>query len=274
MADPTHSDDTPQQQTRPWALVLGVSSGFGAATARELASTGFHIAGVHLDSRSHQPQLAALEEELQARGAQTLLFNANAAKAETRARVCEHLQGQLSATSPLRLLVHSLAFGALRPLIAESGEPTIDQRALEMTVDVMGHSLVYWCQDLLTAGLLGENARVIALTSAGSTTTWPCYGAVSAAKAALEAHCRQLARELAPRHITVNALLAGTCDTPALRKIPGHELLLEAALRRHPRQRLTAPQDVARAIVLLCRPEADWITGNTIRVDGGEMICG
>jgi NAD(P)-dependent dehydrogenase (short-subunit alcohol dehydrogenase family) len=100
----------------------------------------------------------------------------------------------------------------------------------------------------------------------------PNYGAVGAAKAALEAHCRQLAAELAKRGITVNALRGGVTDTPALRKIPGHDRILAGALDRNPSGRLTRPEDVAGAIVALSRPESYWITGNVINVDGGEEV--
>ena len=116
--------------------------------------------------------------------------------------------------------------------------------------------------------------RIFAMTSAGSRVIWKSYGAVSAAKCALESHCRQLAVELGPLGISVNALLAGVTDTPALRKIPGNEQMIQQALARHPRGRLTRPEDVAGAIAALSRPEAGWITGNTIFVDGAETITG
>ena len=97
---------------------------------------------------------------------------------------------------------------------------------------------------------------------------------VSAAKAILEAHIRQLALELAPAGITANAILAGVADTPALRLIPGHEKLMEIARLRNPNKRLTTPEDVARCIAALCHPATYWMTGNTIHVDGGENIVG
>jgi NAD(P)-dependent dehydrogenase (short-subunit alcohol dehydrogenase family) len=97
---------------------------------------------------------------------------------------------------------------------------------------------------------------------------------VSAAKAALEAHTRQLALELAPLGITVNTIRAGVTDTPALRKIPGSVEMIESAERRNPNRRLTTPEDVARALVVLADPDTHWITGNVIGVDGGEEIAG
>jgi len=70
----------------------------------------------------------------------------------------------------------------------------------------------------------------------------------------------------------VNALRAGVTDSPALRKIPGNERLLEGAALKNPARRLTTPQDVAGALVALCHPDAGWVTGNVINVDGGEEI--
>jgi len=102
---------------------------------------------------------------------------------------------------------------------------------LEMTLDVMAHSLVYWVQDLHARGLLGEGSHVFAMTSSGGTRVMPFYGAVSAAKAALESHVRQLALELGPAGVSVNAIRAGVTDTPASRKIPAAEYLFQEARR-------------------------------------------
>ena len=112
------------------------------------------------------------------------------------------------------------------------------------------------------------------MTSSGGDRVMPTYGAVSAAKAALESHCRQLALELAPRGITANAIRAGVTDTPALRKIPGAEHMIAEAAGQNPHGRLGTPEDVVRCMVALAVPETDWMTGNTIRVDGGEDFVG
>ncbi len=249
-----------------WALVLGASSGFGAATARELARAGFDIAGLHLDRRETLPLAEAVAQDVRGTGHEALFFNGNAADAGQRAVVIEGLRGK-----NVRVLFHSLAFGTLKPMV---GPNAATSKQIEMTADIMGHSLVYWARDLADGGLMGQGGRIFAMTSEGSTRAIPQYGPVSAAKAILEAHIRQLAVELAPRGITANALLAGTTDTPALRKIPGNEKLLEWSRARNPHGRLTTPEDVARAVSALVRPETAWITGNTIRVDGGEGIAG
>src|SRR5205823_6779962 len=107
-----------------------------------------------------------------------------------------------------------------------------------------------------------SGGRIYAMTSEGGGKAIPAYGPVSAAKAILEAHIRQLALELAPFGITANAILAGVTDTPALRKIPGSDKLVEMATARNPHHRLTRPVDVARCIAVLCNENTYWMTGN------------
>jgi NAD(P)-dependent dehydrogenase (short-subunit alcohol dehydrogenase family) len=137
----------------------------------------------------------------------------------------------------------------------------------------MAHSLAYWTQGVFARGLfLSPGGRIYAMTSSGGTRVWKTYGAVSAAKAALESHVRQLTLEVGPLGITVNAIMAGVTDTPALRKIPGSDRMIQMAQAKNPCGRLTVPQDVAHAIGLLAQPKAQWVTGNVICVDGGEFV--
>jgi enoyl-[acyl-carrier-protein] reductase (NADH) len=216
-----------------------------------------------------------IQQKIRALGRQAVYFNVNAADAEKRKEIVAEISKQLKESSPpgtVRVLFHSLAFGTLKPYVGKEPADAVDQKQMEMTVDVMGHSLVYWAQDLVTAGLMGEGGRIYAMTSAGGTRVIPTYGPVSAAKAVLESHIRQLAMELAPRGITANAIRAGVTDTPALRRIPGNDLLLEGARRKNPHKRLTTPADVAACVGVLCQPNTYWMTGNVIGVDGGEDI--
>jgi enoyl-[acyl-carrier-protein] reductase (NADH) len=168
--------------------------------------------------------------------------------------------------------MHSLAFGTLRPYVPPEREKAVSRAQMEMTLDVMAHSLVYWVQDLLYHDLLGPGSKVFAMTSAGSHRVFASYGPVGCAKAALEYHVKHLAVELSSRGIAVNAIQAGVTDTPALRKIPGHEEMLDFARSRNPGGRITAPADVARTISLIASDDSSWVTGNVIHVDGGEDL--
>lgn len=261
-----------QTTTPRWALVLGASSGFGAACARALAAAGYDIAGVHLDRKAGLEQVERIKNDITGRGRRALYFNVNAADEARRGEVLDALQADVSAHGgAVAVLMHSLAFGTLKAYI---GDDQLSKANIEMTLDVMAHSLVYWAQDVVKRGLMPRGGRVFSMTSSGSTRVIPTYGAVSAAKSALESHTRQLALELAPHDITVNALRGGVTETPAARKIPGSDRLFEEGRRRNPHKRLTTPADVAQAVVALCHPGTDWITGNVINVDGGEEISG
>jgi len=261
--------------TSQWAVILGASSGFGEAVAKRLAKDGINIFGIHMDRKQGMPNVERIIGEIEKAGARAKFFNGNAADPEKRDMVVQEIKKVLNAESGsrIRVVLHSLAFGTLKKFIHENTKDEIRKDQLEMTIDVMGSSLVYWSQALNREGLLREGAQIYAMTSAGGQRVWPTYGAVSAAKAALESNIRQLAMEFAPQGIMVNAILAGVTDTPALRKIPGHERMLEMARNRNPFKRLTIPDDIADVISCFAKNLShSWLTGNVIRVDGGENI--
>lgn len=254
--------------SNPWAVVLGASSGFGAAIAPALAAVGHGVLGVHLDLRAGQARADAVRDAVLAHGAPAAFYNGNAADEAHRDRALD----LLPPDADVRVLVHSLAFGSLRPMIGPPSE-RLGPKHFDTTLAVMAHSLVSWTQGLRDRGHLRSGSHVFALTSSGSLVVLPDYGAVSAAKAALESHVRQLAVELAPEGVAVNAIMAGLCRTPALARIPQHEALAAEAEARNPSGRLTTPDDVAGAIVALLDPRLRWMTGNTLRIDGGETIA-
>ena len=257
-----------------WALILGASSGFGGGTAVELARRGMNICGVHLDRAVTMPNVEKIRREINGYGVRSMFFNVNASDASKRNEVLDALQKEFSQNpgSTVHTLLHSLAFGTLRPYVGRKADEMLSQAQLEMTLDVMANSLVYWTQGVFTRGMMASGARIFAMTSSGGHSVLPNYGAVSAAKAALESHIRQLAMELGPHGITANSILAGVTDTPALRKIPGAVSMLDIAKAKNPQLRTTTPVDVARAIALLSQDDASFISGNVICVDAGEDI--
>ncbi len=260
-----------------WVLVLGASSGFGASACLHFARAGANVVGVHLDRRGTIDNAHQLVAQIKSLGREAWFYNVNAADPAKRAHVLTDVRRRLlerGQGEKFRVLLHSLAFGALKPFIQEEPESRIGQSQMDMTLDVMANSLVYWTQETLDLALFAHNSRIFAMTSSGSTMSWAGYGAVSAAKAALESHIRQLSLELTPKGITANAICAGVTDTPALRKIPGNEQMIAAALAKNPSKRLTQPDDVAQALVALSLPGTYWMTGNVIYVDGGESHTG
>jgi NAD(P)-dependent dehydrogenase (short-subunit alcohol dehydrogenase family) len=263
--------------TGRWALILGASSGFGRATALELARRGMNIFGVHLDLKATLPIARQVVADIEAMGCQAEFFNTNAADTGKRNKVLDAIQARLAASpgpQTIHLMMHSLAFGTLLPFIGDNPDETVSEAQMDMTLNVMAHSLVYWTQDLMRRRLLERGSRVFSMTSSGSHRIFARYGAVSAAKAALESHTRQLAFELGPAGVLVNCIEAGVTDTPALRKIPGHQALIDMATRFNPAGRMTTEQDVAATIAALAGPRIQFISGSVIFVDGGEDIVG
>lgn len=252
-----------------WALVLGASSGFGGACSRALAQAGHNIIGVHLDRMNTLPNALAVKADVEKAGRKALFLNKNVADDGNRAEIIAQVKQELSGAT-IQVVLHSVAFGNLKTFIADDPKNAVDRKAMEMTLDVMANSLVYWVQDLVRAGLLGRGSKVWSMTSSGSHKVIPGYGAVSAAKAALESHTRQLALELAPQGICVNCFQAGVTDTPAFRQIPNADKMRDRIKSMHPDGRMTTPEDIARTIVALADPAIDWISGTVVKIDGGE----
>jgi NAD(P)-dependent dehydrogenase (short-subunit alcohol dehydrogenase family) len=265
-----------------WALILGGSSGMGEATSLALAQAGYNICGIHLDFRAALAHVEEVKAKIEAGGVQALYINMNAADDEKRASALAALRERFGASEAagrhpyVRVVMHSLAFGSLVPYISDDPKGAVDRKKMEMTQDVMANSLVYWVQDLYRGGFLEQGSKIYAMTSEGSSRVVPSYGVVSSAKAALESHIRQLAMELAMtrKGITANTIRAGVTMTPALMKIPEHDMIIASATKRNPTGRMTTPQDVAKAIVVLSGEGTDFINGEVIGVDGGEFITG
>ena len=115
----------------------------------------------------------------------------------------------------------------------------------------MAHSLVYWTKEVVAAAHARGAERIYAMTSSGTRGVFAAYGPVSAAKAALEAHVRQLAAGASPTRHHVNAIRAGVTADAAAQKIPAYERLEAHARLNNPSGRMTTPADIARAVVAL-----------------------
>jgi enoyl-[acyl-carrier protein] reductase III len=116
------SDETqvPLPELKGWALILGASSGFGAAASRMYAKAGMNIIGVHLDRRATMATVEAVQADIRALGRESWFFNGNATDPEKRAQVLDDVMARFAErgeNESIRVFLHSLAFGTLKPLI-------------------------------------------------------------------------------------------------------------------------------------------------------------
>ena len=255
-----------------WVLLLGGSTGHGAATAKRLASDGYGIIAFHFD-RGDAKKIAAetINEVESLSDGKCHYFNTNAASEETMDKFIPKIK-EITGGNPLKLLLHSIAFGTTTNFF---GEKPVTQRQMDMTIHVMGNALLYWTQKLYDQRLLGQGSRIMGLTSEGNYVAMEGYGPVSVAKVAMEAIIRQIGWELGQYGITANAIQAGVTPTRALTKITeGWEGWIANTKKRNPMRRTTAPEDVAGTISMLLNSEADFINCSIIYCDGGESRSG
>jgi len=254
-----------------WAVILGGSSGLGLATAQKMAKHGCNICIIHRDIKSVLPSIEKEFECIKNEGVALLTFNVDGLKEEERNKIIDSLKIHFGSKGSVRMLVHSVAKGNLKPMVSKDKE-TLKNDDFRLTIEAMAISLYDWTKAVFDAKLFASDARIISFTSEGNTKAWKNYAAVSAAKTALEAITRNIALEFAVHGIKANCIQAGVTDTASLRAIPGSEKLKEHSLVRNPFKRLTTPQDVANVVYLLSKDEAAWINGTIIPVDGGEHI--
>jgi len=254
-----------------WAIILGGSNGLGLASARKLALHGMNICIVHRDPRVEMERVNKDFDTIRAGGVQVLAFNADATNADKRTEILTALKTAMGQNGRVRTLVHSIAKGNLKAMYSEA-ENVLSTDDFRITLDNMAISLYDWTLAISHQKLFAADARVLSFTSEGSSRAWKHYGAVAAAKAALEAISRNIALEFASQGLRANCIQAGVTNTRSLQAIPGSEDLITYTQQRNPFHRLTTPEDVANAVYLLCKDEAAWINGAVIPVNGGEHI--
>lgn len=246
------------------ALVTGGSRGIGAAITRKLAAWGATVAVNYVD-RSGPAR--ALADELSAQGITVSLHRADLSEADQ----VEQLLAEVGERyGDLHVLVHNAAAAAYAPL----AEATLRQWQFVHETNsracwLLARHAVRWM-----AGR--PDARFLTLTNSSTTRVIPNAGLFAAAKAGLETLTEYLAYELAPHGIVANCVRPGLVRTGVFRTRPDFEdaARRETAASPWPQRRTTTVEAVADAVALLCLPEAGWIAGQTICVDGGQRLWG
>lgn len=259
------------ENTNYWAIILGGSSGLGLASAKKLASEGMNICIIHRSSRAEMEVINQEFNLIKNENIQFISLNKDALNLQHQQDILTEFKNNLGSEGKVRCLLHSIAKGNLKPMIGDENK-SLSTDDFAITLQAMATSFYDWTKLIFNENLFAEDARILAFTSEGSTKPINSYGAVSAAKAALEAISRNIALEFAPFGLRSNCIQAGVTDTRSLQMIPGSEEIKEHTKKRNPFKRLTTPEDVANVVSLLCQDEAAWINGCVIPVDGGEHL--
>jgi enoyl-[acyl-carrier protein] reductase I len=251
---------------KKWALIIGGSQGLGRASAEQLAKDGFHLIILHRDFRTELEEIQNGFDKLRKHDIEVLNFNKDALKTETISEVFQLIK---SKNIEIKLLLHSVAKGNLKML---TGDNAMTLNDYQQTIHAMGLNFYEWSKALVDSGQYAKHAKLLAFTSEGNRRAGFGYGAVSSAKATLEAIMRQMALEFAPLGMTSNCIQAGVTLTKSFQKIPNAEQIEQHTEKRNPFNRLTTPQDIAKVVSLLADDKANWINGCVIPVDGGERL--
>lgn len=255
-----------------WALVLGASVGTGAAVAVELGrEAGLHVFGVH---RGRHPEEAeAVRARVADAGRRCRMFTGDGGGWDGVQAAADQVLAEAGPRS-VRVMVHSLAGASVARLVTGPGAPPAAPRQIERTFEVMAHSFVWWVQALWERDLLTPQARLVGLTNPMEDQVLRGTALIAAAKGALGAYVRHMARELAPHGHRVNLVKFGAAVTPALATTLGRDQVdgfAGVAGRAHPAGRLVTVEEVARFVRSLVGEAGEWFNGATIDFTGGEV---
>jgi enoyl-[acyl-carrier protein] reductase III len=237
-------------------LITGGSGGLGGALAHAFAAQGANIAFTYLTEGKRADEL---REELTAAGVRAVAIQANLAEREGLDHVRDAVAGELGE---LDVLVANAASGVFKPLLKAT------ERDWNWVMGVNAMSVVLLVQRF-APDLQARRGNVLAMSSLGALRAIPQYGLVGASKGALESLVRQLAAELGPAGVRVNALAPGLMETRVVDVMGvALESLTEAA-RRTPLGRLVTPEEVARVAVAVTSDLFAAVDGEVLTVDGG-----
>ncbi|MGN6123266.1 MAG: SDR family NAD(P)-dependent oxidoreductase [Sphingomonas oligoaromativorans] len=241
------------------ALVTGASRGLGRATALRLAELGARVIVHYGASRDAADTLAA---EIRAKGGQADVLGADLAAPDGGHKLADAVKAL--GIARLDVLVANAGIAEMQPIETQ----TVESFDRQFAVNV--RSPFFLVQQLLP--ILGEGSSVIFLSSVVARVAFDGTAIYSATKGAVEVLTRNLAKELGPRGIRVNAIAPGAIDTDMAQDFLGTEESREFVKGMQALKRIGQPEDIADAVALLASDRSRWIDGRSIEVSGGSTL--
>jgi len=236
------------------ALVTGASRGIGAAIARELGAAGCHVL---VNYRTDAAGAAAVRDEIGAAGGEAVLLPFDVTDAaQTAAALAPWIDGDRA----IDIVVNNA--GVVRDNPFPSVEPADWERVTRTSLD----GFFNVTRPLVMPLVRRRWGRIINIASLAGLVGNRGQVAYSAAKAGLIGATRSLAKEVAKRNVTVNAVAPGLIDTDMIKQIPA---TAEELTKLIPMRRLGQPSEVAKLVRFLASDDAAYITGQVITIDGG-----
>jgi NAD(P)-dependent dehydrogenase (short-subunit alcohol dehydrogenase family) len=243
------------------ALITGSSRGIGKALALTLARAS---ATVVVNYNRNADLAAATVAEIESLGVVAVAVQADMESLEGVERLFERVESEFGR---LDLFVSNAAASSFKKILE------LKAHNLDRSFDLNVRAFVLGAQRAVK--LMREGGRIVVLSSYGSARAYPTYANLGSNKAAVEAWVRYMAVEFAPYGINVNAVSGGLIDTESCayfyERVPGMATI-DSVLEKIPKGRMGTPQEVADAIAFLLAPESEYITGQTICVDGGLSV--
>ena len=247
------------------ALVMGVANHRSLSWA---IAQSLHKAGAHLCLTYAGERLKSMVEELAATVPGTLMLECDVTRDETIDAVAKRLA---EAWGSIEALVHGIAFARKEDLEGEF--VATPREGFQMALDISAYSLINVTHRVRP--LLEKNgASIVTLSYLAAERVVPSYNVMGSAKAVLEQSVRQLAYELGPQNVRVNAISAGPVNTLAARGIHGFTDMLKKHAERAPLKRNITKDEVGKAGLFLLSDLASGITGEVLYVDAGYHIMG
>ncbi|MBA4038439.1 MAG: oxidoreductase [Bradyrhizobium sp.] len=238
------------------ALVTGGSRGIGAASARALAAEGANVAISYVASPDKAEAVVA---ELKAKGVSARAYKADQASSVEVDRLVRNVARDFGR---LDILVNNAGVAVSGAV----GDANADTAALARQDAVNVHGVITAIRT--AAQLIGEGGRIVTIGSGIATrASFPGLADYAATKAAIVGYSKGASRDLGPRGITVNVLQPGSIDTDMNPKDGGD--FAEAQRSQHALQRFGTAEEIAAGIVFLTSPQASFVTGTVLNVDGG-----